>query len=111
MFSAETNETQSVTEGDSVTLHPDVTEIHDDDEIMWNFGSENSLIAQINRASGIFSTFNGPDGRFRDRLKLDDQTGSLTITNITTQHTGLYQLEIISAKLSSKTFNVSVYGE
>ncbi len=111
MFSAETNETQSVTEGDSVTLHTDVTEIHEDDEIMWNFGSEISLIAQINRASGIFSTFDGPDERFRDRLKLDDKTGSLTITNITTQHTGLYQLEIISAKLSSKTFNLSVYGK
>ncbi len=109
MFSAEINETQSlsVTEGDSVTLHPDVTEIHEDDLIMWNFGSEISLIAQINRASGITHT----DERFRDRLKLDDKTGSLTITNITTQHAGLYKLEIISAKLSSKTFSVSVYGE
>ncbi len=110
MFSAETNKTQSVMEGNSVTLHPDATEIHDDDEIMWNFEAEISPIAQINRASGIFSTFDGPDGRFRDRLKLDDQTGSLTITNITTKHTGLYRLEIISAKLSSKTFSVSVYG-
>ncbi len=111
MFSAETNETQSlsVMEGDSVTLHTDVTEIHDGDEIMWNFGSEISPIAQINRASGIFTTHT--DERFRDRLKLDDKTGSLTITNITTQHAGLYQLEIISAKLSSKTFNVSVYGK
>ncbi len=108
MFSAETNETQSVMEGDSVTLHTDVTEIHEDDEIMWNFGAKNSLIAQINRASGIFFTYN--DGRFRDRLKLDDQTGSLTITNTTTQHAGLYKLEIVAAKLSSKTFSVSVYG-
>ncbi len=107
MFSAETNETQSVTEGDSVTLHPDVTEIHDGDEIMWNFGAEISPIAQITRASGITHT----DERFRDRLKLDDKTGSLTITNITTQHAGDYRLEIISAKLSSKTFSVSVYGE
>ncbi len=110
MFSTETNETQSlsVMEGDSVTLHTDVTEIHDDDKIMWNFGAEISLIAQINRASGIFSTHT--DERFRDRLKLDDKTGSLTITNITTKHAGLYKLEIIAAKLSSKTFNVSVYG-
>ncbi len=112
MFSAETNETQSlsVMEGDSVTLHTDVTEIHDDDEIMWNFGSEISPIAQINRASGIFSTFDGPDERFRDRLKLDDKTGSLTITNTTTKHTGLYEVKILAAKRSSKTFNLSVYG-
>ncbi|XP_058624224.1 uncharacterized protein LOC131535521 isoform X2 [Onychostoma macrolepis] len=110
VFGAETNETQSllVMEGDSVTLHTDVTEIHEDDEIMWNFGANNSLIAQINRASGIFFTCN--DERFRDRLKLDDQTGSLIITNITTQHTGRYEVKIIAAKLSSKTFNVSVYG-
>uniref|UniRef100_A0A672KJM5 Ig-like domain-containing protein n=1 Tax=Sinocyclocheilus grahami TaxID=75366 RepID=A0A672KJM5_SINGR len=108
VFHAETNETQSVMEGDSVTLNTDVTEIHEDDEIMWNFGNENSLIAQINRASGIFFTYN--EGRFRDRLKLDHQTGSLIITNITTQHAGLYKLEIIAAKLSSKTFSVSVYA-
>uniref|UniRef100_A0A673GI16 Ig-like domain-containing protein n=1 Tax=Sinocyclocheilus rhinocerous TaxID=307959 RepID=A0A673GI16_9TELE len=108
VFRAETNETQSVMEGDSVTLNTDVTEIHEDDEIMWNFGDEKSLIAQINRASKNFFTYN--DERFRDRLKLDNQTGSLTITNITTQHAGLYKLQIIAAKLSSKTFSVSVYA-
>ncbi|XP_058615601.1 SLAM family member 9-like [Onychostoma macrolepis] len=106
VFGAETNETQSVTEGDSVTLHTDVTQIHKDDEIMWNFEAKNTPIAQINRASGI--SYN--DGIFRDRLKLDKQTGSLTITNITTEQAGLYKLEIIAAKLSSKTFSVSVYA-
>ncbi|XP_073699655.1 SLAM family member 5-like [Garra rufa] len=107
-FAAETNETQSVLEGDAVTLHSDVTDIQDDDEILWNFGARNSLIAQINKASGIFFTYN--DGRFRDRLKLDNQTGSLTITNVTTEHAGLYKVKIIAAELSSKTFSVSVYA-
>ncbi|XP_026106626.1 SLAM family member 9-like, partial [Carassius auratus] len=97
-------------EGDSVTLHTDVTEIPEDDEIMWNFGANNSLIAQINKASGIFSTSDVPDGRFRDRLNLDSKTGSLTITNITTQHTGLYKVKRIAAELSLKTFSVSVYA-
>ncbi|XP_043079800.1 natural killer cell receptor 2B4-like [Puntigrus tetrazona] len=110
VFSAETNETSSVTEGDSVTLHTGVTEIHEDDEITWNFGAEKSLIAEINRASGIFSTYDVLDERFKDRLKLDNQTGSLTIMNISTQHAGDYHLEVISAKLSSKTFSVSVYA-
>ncbi len=104
-------ESVSVMEGDSVTLHTDVTKIHEDDDIVWKYGAENSLIAQINKETGIFNTYNGTDGRFRDRLKLDKQTGSLTITNITTQHAGCYELEISGAKRSSTTFSVSVYGE
>ncbi len=113
VFVALTDEIQSVSviEGNSVILRMDVTEIQDDDNILWKFGADHFLIAKINRDKQIFSTFDGPDGIFRDRLKLDKQTGSLTITNITTQHAGLYQLELIGAKWSSKTFSVSVYGE
>ncbi|KAI2644908.1 Signal-regulatory protein beta-1 isoform 3 [Labeo rohita] len=96
----------SVMERDSVTLHTNITEICEDGDLLWKFGAENTLIAEITREA----THDGPDGRFRDRLKLDNLTGSLTITNITTQHDGLYQVEITAAKLSSKTFSVSVYG-
>ncbi len=104
-------ESVSVMEGDYVTLHTDVTEIREDDDILWKFGAEKSQIAKMKKKKLIFSTFDDPDGRFRDRLKLDHQTGSLTITNITTQHAGVYQLEITGAKKASKTFSVSVYGE
>ncbi len=97
-------------EGDSVTLHIDLTEIQQADDIMWTFGAEKSFIAKIKKQQQI-STFNGTDGRFRDRLKLDNQTGSLTITNITTEHAGLYKVEITGEKLISRTINVSVYGE
>ncbi|XP_056109192.1 SLAM family member 9-like [Rhinichthys klamathensis goyatoka] len=97
-------------EGDSVTLNTNVTEIHEDDDILWKYGAENSLIAKISIETEVFSTSDVPDGRFRDRLKLDDQTGSLTITNTTTEHTGVYKLEIRGAKRSSKTFSVSVYA-
>ncbi|XP_048038153.1 SLAM family member 5-like [Megalobrama amblycephala] len=101
----------SVMEGDSVTLYTDLTEIHEDDEILWKYGAENSLIAEISRVDQIFSTYDDVlDGRFRDRVKLDNQTGSLTITNITTEHAGVYKLDIRGAKRSSKTFNVSVYA-
>uniref|UniRef100_A0A673GKQ9 Immunoglobulin domain-containing protein n=1 Tax=Sinocyclocheilus rhinocerous TaxID=307959 RepID=A0A673GKQ9_9TELE len=99
----------SVTEGDSVTLHNDITECKDC-KIVWAFG-EDSLIAKINREKLIFSTFDVHDGRFRNRLKLDDMTGSLTIMNITTQHAGLYQLNVFGAEHSSKVFSVTVYGE
>ncbi|XP_067253052.1 CD48 antigen-like [Chanodichthys erythropterus] len=95
----------SVMEGDSVTLNTDLTEIHEDNDILWKYGAENSHIAKISKH--ISST---SDGRFRDRLKLDKQTGSLTITNITTEHAGVYKLEITGEKLTSKTFSVSVYA-
>uniref|UniRef100_A0A8C1RW28 Ig-like domain-containing protein n=1 Tax=Cyprinus carpio TaxID=7962 RepID=A0A8C1RW28_CYPCA len=112
VFVALTDEIQSVSviEGNSVLLLLDVTEIQDDDNILWKFGADHILIAKINRHRKIFSTYDGPDGRFRDRLKLDRQTGSLTITDITTQQAGHYQLQIIGAKWSSKTFSVSVYA-
>ncbi|CAM4660484.1 unnamed protein product [Leuciscus chuanchicus] len=98
-------------EGDSVTLNSDLTEIHEDDDILWKYGAENSSIAKISKENRISSTYDDvPDGRFRDRLKLDDQTGSLTITNTRTEHAGDYQLVIRGAKLTSKTFSVSVYA-
>ncbi|XP_058618006.1 SLAM family member 9-like isoform X6 [Onychostoma macrolepis] len=77
---------------------------------IWKYGAERSLVAKMKKRKQIVSIYNGLDGRFRDRLKLDNQTGSLTITNITTQHTGVYQVEIAAEKLTSKTFNVSVYA-
>ncbi|XP_073700510.1 T-cell surface antigen CD2-like [Garra rufa] len=103
-------ESVSVLEGDSVTLNTDVTEIHEDDDILWNFITEKSLLAEISREVGIFFTYNGTDRRFRDRLKLDNQTASLTITKITPEHAGLYEVKISGEKLLSKTFNVSVYA-
>uniref|UniRef100_A0A8C1P1L4 Ig-like domain-containing protein n=1 Tax=Cyprinus carpio TaxID=7962 RepID=A0A8C1P1L4_CYPCA len=96
-------------EGDSLTLHSDITECVDS-RIVWTFGSETSPIVNIKINRQIISPFNVPDGRFRDRLKLDHQTGSLTITNITTQHAGCYELEISGPKKSTKTFSISVYA-
>ncbi len=78
---------------------------------MWTFGQPQTRIAQIIKEDVIFSTFDGPDGRFRDRLKLDNQTGSLTITNTRTTDSGLYQIYIKGMKLITYRFNVTVYGE
>ncbi|XP_059426029.1 SLAM family member 5-like [Carassius carassius] len=112
VFGAKTNKIQSVSvmEGDSVTLQTGETEIQYDDDILWTFGAEKSLIVKISNEKNIFSTFDVHNGIFRDRLKLDNQTGSLTISDITTEHAGEYQLEINGAKLTSKIFSVSVYA-
>ncbi|XP_050959680.1 uncharacterized protein LOC127161082 [Labeo rohita] len=98
----------SVMEGDSVTLESGVTEIQTRDVITWTFGHPETLIAQIIKEDGIFSTYDGPDGRFRDRLKLDHQTGSLTITNTRTTHSGLYLISIKGTILTINRLNFSV---
>ncbi|XP_051765449.1 uncharacterized protein LOC127520844 isoform X3 [Ctenopharyngodon idella] len=95
----------SVMEGDSVTLNTDLTEMMDDG-IQWMFGTENTVIAEISVMAEIIPVYDDYDGRFRDRLKLDNQTGSLTITNTTTEHSGLYKVKIIRNIV--KLFNLAV---
>ncbi|XP_048038305.1 uncharacterized protein LOC125263341 [Megalobrama amblycephala] len=95
----------SVKEGDSVTLNSDLI----DRENLWRF--KNTLIALTSKRFNSFTVYDDVlDGRFRDRLKLDNQTGSLTITNITTEHDGDYELVMYSSEFSSETFRVSVYN-
>uniref|UniRef100_A0A672RTD1 Ig-like domain-containing protein n=1 Tax=Sinocyclocheilus grahami TaxID=75366 RepID=A0A672RTD1_SINGR len=85
----------SVKEGDSVTLNSGRTEIRNGDVIQWWFSVKDTLIAEINVTADRFTVYDDvPDERFRDRLKLDKQTGSLTITNIRTEHAGHYEVEI-----------------
>ncbi|XP_073718444.1 uncharacterized protein [Misgurnus anguillicaudatus] len=99
----------SVMEGDSVTLHTDITEILNNHQILWMYGSQGIHIAQIIKWANLSSIYDN-DERFRDRLKLDSQTGSLTITNIRITNSGLYKLTISNYKDASyKRFNVTVY--
>ncbi len=99
----------SVKEGDSVTLNSDINEIMNDGVIQWRFGIEITLIAEINKQTDSMTVYDDVlDGRFRDKLKLDNQTGSLTITNIITEHAGRYKLQSNSV---NKTLILNVYGE
>ncbi len=98
----------SVKVGDSVTLHTDVPEIQRYDVIRWRFGQQTSPVAEINRTAGIFNTSDGPDGIFRDRLTLNNQTGSLTINTTETNHSGHYEVEISSKHTIHKSFSVTV---
>ncbi|XP_056615439.1 uncharacterized protein LOC130430370 [Triplophysa dalaica] len=101
----------SVMEGDSVTLHTDLTDIQRDEQIDWWFKGDR--IAQINKATSNISVYDDDaDGRFRDRLQVDDQTGSLTITNMRSENSGLYKVDIISITrhTTHQSFRVTVRG-
>ncbi|XDV23734.1 hypothetical protein PO909_028180, partial [Leuciscus waleckii] len=99
----------SVIKGGSVTLYTGV-QTNQQEVIKWYFND--TRIAQISGdLSEICTDVQCEDGdeRFRDRLKLDHQTGSLNIMNIT--DSGLYELKIISSKSSSdKIFRIAVTG-
>ncbi|XP_059426077.1 uncharacterized protein LOC132160326 [Carassius carassius] len=86
-------------EGDTVILHTDIIK-KEHDKLLWYFGD--TRIALINGHPNTSCLYDGPDGRFRDRLEVDYETGSLIITNITTQHTGRYEAEIIRSESSGK---------
>lgn len=130
VFGADT-EVKSVM-GDSVTLQTDVTK-HQNETMLWYF--DDILIAQIN---GQKCLFNGKHDKFRERINVVFETGSLNIKNITTDYAGHYEVKIIRSESSGtsrsfhtnhtcdntkimrktshmgeaiKTFNVSVSGE
>ncbi|CAM4659234.1 unnamed protein product [Leuciscus chuanchicus] len=108
VFGFETDGVKSVSvkEGDSVTLNTCLNQMQKSNKILWMF--ENAVIANIKDQK--LSTEDGPDGRFRDRLELDFESGSLTIRNIRSNHSGLYQVDMFSTSKSSKKFNVTVTG-
>ncbi|KAI7790829.1 hypothetical protein IRJ41_002391 [Triplophysa rosa] len=99
----------SVMEGENITLKTNVTEsVH---MILWSFGPQETPIARIHRKASEISVYDEVlDGMFRGRLQVDNQTGSLTITNITTQHSGLYRMTIYSIKETKHKFSLNAHA-
>jgi len=99
-------------EGDSVTLYTGV-QANQQEKIKWYFN--NIRIAQITVDHSFTCTdvqCNKGTERFRDRLKLDPQTGSLTIMNTRSTDSGLYQLQIINSRSTiKKRFIATVASE
>nr|NP_001164414.1 uncharacterized protein LOC100327252 precursor [Danio rerio]CAP71897.1 si:dkey-19a16.1 [Danio rerio] len=83
--------------GESVTLNTHFTK-EQHDVILWHFNG--IRIAVIAGEANKSCLYDGEGGRFRDRLEVDYESGSLTITHITAEHTGVYAAEIIRSKSS-----------
>ncbi|XP_057189968.1 uncharacterized protein LOC130554379 [Triplophysa rosa] len=99
--------------GGSVTLRTDIEAIQRNDHISWLFGSDSpgTRIAEIIKWSYMLSIYVCHEELFGDQLRLDHQTGSLTIKNISTEHSGLYKLTIINnRKTSYRRFCIKVYA-
>lgn len=100
-----------VLERDSVILPSGLTEIESDDQITWKFNG--TLIGQLkNQTAEIFADV--LDGRFKDRLQLNQQNGSLIITNVKPNTSGPYEVDITksgSSYTTHKTFRVTIIGE
>ncbi|KAK9967284.1 hypothetical protein ABG768_001691 [Culter alburnus] len=95
-------------EGDSVSLNTDFTEVLKNDKIRWMFGPRETRIAEIyNQKICMFKS----NETFGDRLQMDSQTGSLTIRNIRSEHSGLYEVQVWRYRgIFIKRFNVTVYA-
>ncbi|KAI7791088.1 hypothetical protein IRJ41_009137 [Triplophysa rosa] len=97
---------EPASEGDSVILPTNLTEVQYEDHVMWLY--ENRLIAEL--FENVSACYDCQDKRFINRLQLDSQTGCLTVTNISKIHTGTIKLLITNGKHQEcHRFNVTVY--
>ncbi|XP_051745420.1 hepatocyte cell adhesion molecule-like isoform X3 [Ctenopharyngodon idella] len=108
VFVADAVKSESVTEGESVSLNSSLTQIQTHEDIEWKFAE--LLIAKVkkNKESKFYNTTAA--GRFKDRLKLDHQTGSLTIINSRTTDSGLYTVSSSRTDTTINTINLTVYA-
>ncbi|XP_067259926.1 uncharacterized protein [Chanodichthys erythropterus] len=109
VFDEDEDEVKTVSgmEGDSVTLDAGLREKFD--RIKWRFGDSGSFIAEID-SNEISYPLNDTE-RFRDRLKMNNQTGSLIIKNMRITDSGVYEIEIDQDSWNPYTvFNIVVCG-
>ncbi|XP_036438990.1 CD48 antigen-like [Colossoma macropomum] len=98
-------------EGNTVTIHTGLTGVQSDAKILWFYGPKNADIKIVD--SLVFKGETNTDydsERFRDRLQLNRNSGSLTITNISREDSGVYKLHIITGSISVWSFSVDVYA-
>lgn len=97
----------SAVEGESVTL-PVEHKKSQDDRIKWYF-NDDRIAESFGNQSKVCADDQCKE-TFTDRLKLDYETGILTITNTRTTDSGVYKLLLISQN-TEEIFDVTISGE
>ncbi|XP_067301607.1 signaling lymphocytic activation molecule isoform X1 [Pseudorasbora parva] len=100
-------EVKTAMEGDVLTLHTGA-QLKIDSETMWFFKSGNisTRIAQMNNGKGPIRY----EEKLAHRLHLDQDSGSLSIRNISTTDSGVYDVSLtIGLLISEIKFKVNVY--
>ncbi len=97
-------------EGGYFTLRTGLTEVQRNHTVEWrrHFGSSRTRLTRIEAGNIITEDIT----IFKDRVQIERQTGDLTITDITNEHTGVYELSIDLVRTElRKKYIVTVYGE
>ncbi len=104
------DEVKTVMEGDALTLHTGAQLNNDNIEIIWFFKSSNLTSRIAHMINGkVFTRY---EKRLADRLQLDQESGSLTICNISTSDSGVYEASVsIRLHASERKIKVGVYGK
>ncbi|XP_073793444.1 uncharacterized protein si:dkey-182g1.6 [Danio rerio] len=97
----------SVKEGESVTLHTGVTDKQRYDQILWRFKDQD--IAEINKGKNHVLVHDRNEEKNTIRFQLNENSGSLTISDSKSIDSGDYHLNMTSSTHSIwRTFSVNV---
>ncbi|TRY93801.1 hypothetical protein DNTS_012177 [Danionella cerebrum] len=93
----------SVTMGESLTLHTGVKK-ENGDLIIWFSGPDDKFLAKLNGKAEFAETY-------RSDVSLNTESGSLTIQNVSSIHSGLFNVQIFNPNKQTlhKKFNIKVY--
>ncbi|XP_056589608.1 SLAM family member 9-like [Triplophysa dalaica] len=98
-----------VQEGDVLNLHPRFEDFNKDHQILWTFSNDNqsSRIAQLYHGN-IYTHY---ENRFSGRVQLNERTGDLNISNISTDDSGLYEaLIVLNKQITKIKFKVDAFA-
>lgn len=107
LVNGEWDELKTVMEGDVLTLQTQDTESLA--EVTWWLYKRDDQTVRIAQMYQGFEPFY--DERITGRVKMNPKTGALTIRNISTSDSGLYQVSLHSESVSEKRFRVDVYSK